>query len=107
MTETFYPLCTEKSTEASTTFYPDNILSTYTSEDLTESITNNTLISSINSMVTFQNNLRQRNTSTKELPNEVLLNIFNNLNDLKDILNLRCVSKKFKSLCEVKLYDII
>jgi len=107
MAHNLYPIYTESLTEASATYYPDNILSTYSSEDITESLNNNTLISSINSMVTFQSNLKQRNANAKELPNELLLKIFNYLDNMEDILNLRCVNKKFKSLSEVKLYDII
>jgi len=108
MKDTFYSLYTETPTEASTSYYTDTMLSKYASEDITESIHNNTLISSINSMITFQNNLKQQTTSsTRELPNEILLKIFNNLTDLDDILNLRSVNRKFKSLSEVKLYDII
>jgi len=108
MKETLYSLYTETPTETSNSYYTDTMLSKYTSEDITESINNNTLISSIASMVTFQNNLKQHTTSgTKELPNEILLKVFNNLSDLDDILNLRSVNRKFKSLSEVKLYDII
>jgi hypothetical protein len=107
MTETLYSIYTESSTEPTTSLYSENILSSFASEDITESINNNTLISSINSMVSFQSKLKQKNISAKELPNEILLKIFDNLDDLKDILNLRCVSRKFKSLSEVKLYDII
>jgi len=106
MTETIYSLYTESSTEP-TSLYSENIISPFASEDITESINNNTLISSINSMVSFQNKLKQKNVSAKELPNEILLKIFDNLDDLNDILNLRCVNKKLKSLSEVKLYDII
>ncbi|ORX40386.1 hypothetical protein BCR36DRAFT_364669 [Piromyces finnis] len=109
MTETLFSLYTENPTETTTPYYTDTMLSNYTSENITESIHNNTLISSINSMVTFQNNLKQQSTTggTRELPNEILLKIFNNSSDLEDILNLRRVNKKFKSLSEVKLYDII
>jgi len=108
MNETLYSLYTENPTESSTSCYTDTMLSKYASEDITEPINNNTLISSINSMVTFQNNLKQHtNSGTSELPNEILLKIFNNLSNLDDILSLRAVNKKFKSLSEVKLYDII
>ena len=107
MTETLYSICTESPTEKSTHFSGDKILQSYDSENITESINNNNLISSINSMLTFQNKLKQKSSNTKELPNEILLKIFNNLDDLKDNLNLRCVNKKFKLLSEVKLYDII
>jgi len=108
MSEALYSLCTESPTEKSTPFSGDTILSNYASENITETINNNNLISSINSMLTFQNKLKQRNSkNTKELPNEILLKIFNNLDDLKDNLNLRCVNKKFKLLSEVKLYGII
>jgi len=102
-----YSIYTENPTETSTTFYSEDILSPYVSENITESINNNTLISSINSMVTFQNKLNQEYVNVKELPNEILLRIFNYLDNMSDILNLRCVNKKFKSLSEVKLYDII
>jgi len=107
MTETLYSLCTESPTEKLTHFSGDKVLPNYESENITESINNNNLISSINSMLTFQNKLKQKSSNTKELPNEILLKIFNNLDDLKDNLNLRRVNKKFKLLSEVKLYDII
>jgi len=64
MKDTFYSLYTETPTEASTSYYTDTMLSKYASEDITESIHNNTLISSINSMITFQNNLKQQTTSS-------------------------------------------
>ncbi|OUM58679.1 hypothetical protein PIROE2DRAFT_15989 [Piromyces sp. E2] len=107
MKQSFYSIYTENPTETSTSYYTDTMLSKYASEEITESIHNNTLISSINSMVSFQNNLKQHTSGTKELPNEILLKIFNNMTDLEDILSLRSVNKKFKSLSEVKLYDII
>jgi len=108
MKDSFYSIYTENPTETSTPYYTETVLSKYASEAITESINNNTLISSINSMVTFQNNLKQHTTTgNRELPNEILLKIFNNFTDLNDILTLRSVNRKFKSLSEVKLYDII
>ncbi|KAG4094555.1 hypothetical protein H8356DRAFT_1692518 [Neocallimastix lanati (nom. inval.)] len=107
MTETLCSIYTENPTEATPLYYTENIISSYSIEKITESINNNTLISNINSIISFQNNLKQRNTYSKELPNEILLKIFGNLTDLRDILNLRLCNRKFKSLSEVKLYDII
>jgi len=107
MTEALCSIYTESPTEAVTPYYSENILSTFSTENITESINNNTLISSINSIVTFQKTLKQESAYIKDLPNEILLRIFDNLDGMDDILNLRRCNKKFKSLSEVKLYNII
>jgi hypothetical protein len=107
MTEALCSIYTESPTEVISPYYSENILSTFSTENITESINNNTLISSINSIVTFQNTIKQESTCINDLPNEILLRIFDNLDSMDDILNLRRCNKKLKSLSEVKLYNII